>query len=336
MDHRNTNQHPDKLLLPYLENILSLDEKLMVEEHLQSCPECSQAAERLRLTIELLARTREAFCPELWELYAFVHYHQDDRGSIAAHVNECPSCRETCDQWRHGVLSNDMPQELHQRLKERLQGKLIRPPESQGLLTGLSERLSRLLRVPSIAGAAVAVAALVLIWFWPHEIPQEIMAPSTVTWEGVSRPKAFQSDRKRIAIIICLKGFPSSLSQREMDSLYRAVAPDMTMLEQFDFVTPAAITDAVQRLAPPPRDTGDVLTILRGQLGVSQAIVMTVQPAAEGFKIDSRMIDLASNQTMGSQIGNVHKKSDLEPKIRSIVQSFLSSTPTEREDESHR
>ncbi len=336
MDRRNTNQHPDKLLLPYLENILSLDEKLMVEEHLQSCPECSQTAERLRLTIELLARTREAFCPELWELYAFVHYHQDDRGSIAAHVNECPSCRETCDQWRQGVFSIDMPQELHQRLKERLQGQVIRPPKPEGLLTGLSELLSRLLRVPSIAGAAVAVAALLLIVFWPHEIPQEIMAPSTVTWTGVSRPKAFQPDRKRIAIIISLKGFPSPLSQQEVDSLYRAVAPDMSMFEQFDFVTPAAITDAVRRLDPPPRDSGDVLTILRGQLGVSQALVMTVQPLAEGFEIDSRMIDLASRHSMGQQRGKVDKKSDLEPKIRSIVQAFLSSTSTEREDESHR
>lgn len=335
MNHRDTSKHPDELLLAYLENILSLDEKLMVEKHLESCPECSQRIERLRHVIELLVNNREAFCPDLWELYAFVHYRQDDLGTIAAHLNECPACREACEQLRQDVFSTEMPDQLNQRLKERLRETARKAPEHEGLLTVLWARFSRFSRAPSIAGAAVAVAALLLIVFWPREIPHAVIATSTVEWTGVSRPKALQPQRKRTAIIISLKGFSSPLLQQEVDGLYQAAAPNMAMFEQSDFVTPAAVYDAVRRMEPPAKDSEDVLTMLRTQLGVSQALLITVQSLTKGFEIEGRMVDLVSRHSSGRQIVKLDNRSDLEPKIRDIAHSFLSRGPAEREDASH-
>jgi hypothetical protein len=176
---------------------------------------------------------------------------------------------------------------------------------------------------------------LLLLVLWPHEIPQSIMAPSTVEWKEVSRPKAFQTQKQRIAIVLSLQGFPSPLPQQQVDSLDRAVAPDMAMFERFDFVTPASVTEVVGRLDPPPKDTGDVLTILRTQLGVSRALVITVQSLEKGLEIESRLIDLAGRYSVDGQREKLAKRSDLEPKIKSIVHSFLSSTPGDGEDASH-
>ena len=325
MDRREPNQHPDRLLLPYVENILSLDEKLKVEKHLQTCPECSQRTELLRYTIELLKEGREAFCPELWELYAFVHYRQDDRGQISAHLNECPTCREICEEWRRDPLSNHMPEALNQRLKERLSRPASKQPEPDSVLSTFRRRFFSGFRFPAAAGAAAAFAILLVVFLSPGEIPHAIMAPSTVEWTGVSKPKNFQPQRKRLAIIIALKGFARPLPQKEVDSLYRAVAPDMSMFEQFDFVTPAAVSDVVREADSPPRNTNEVLDLLRSQLGVSRALVITVISLEKGLEIESTLIDLAGHYSIGQQSAKLEKMSDLEPTIRRVVQGFLSS-----------
>lgn len=331
MDRRESTQHPDRLLLPYVENILSLDEKLKVEKHLEGCPECSQKTERLRHVIGLLTESREAFCPELWELYAFVHYRQEDRGTISAHLSHCPACREICEEWRRDTLGGRMPDELHQRLRGRFRQPERSQPEPDGILSSVGDRFLRLFRIPSLVGAAAAVAVLLVVFFSPREIPHTVMAPSTVEWKGVSRPKAFQPHRQRVAIIISLQGFPRPLPQHEVDSLYRAVAPDMATFERFDFVTPAAVSEAVRKADAPPRDTNDVLTILRSQLRVSRALVITVHSLAKGLEIESNMIDLVARSSVGRQNEKLDDKSDLEPKIRRLVRSFLSSKAVEGE-----
>ena len=62
----NNNNHPDDLLLPYVEGLLTPTEKHMVENHLGACVECSSEVSRLRETIALLAVHRDAFCPDEW------------------------------------------------------------------------------------------------------------------------------------------------------------------------------------------------------------------------------------------------------------------------------
>jgi hypothetical protein len=218
-----------------------------------------------------------------------------------------------------------MPETLHQRLNERLRQAERTQPPSHSIFTAFKRRFFSGFRLPVVAGAVAAAAVVLVVFLSPREIPQAVMAPSTVAWTGVSKPKAFQSQRKRLAIIISLKGFPRPLPQKEVDSLYRAVAPDMSMFEQFDFVTPADVSRAVRGADAPPKDTDEVLELLRLQLGVSRALLITVNSLEKGLEIESTMIDLAGRYSIGQQSEKLENMSDLEPTIRRVVRIFLSS-----------
>lgn len=325
MDPAEPTEHPDELLLPYVENILSLEERARVESHVQACRECSDKAEHLKHTIGLLKEHRQAFCPELWELYAFVHYHQDDKGTVATHLNECQACRAICEACTRDPLDHRMPDPLRHRLKERLEPLGRKPSEARGGPFPLSDRLRRFFTVPSLAAAAAAAVILIVVLSAPREIPQHVIAASTVEWQGVSKPKTFQPSRRRLAIVIALTGFAEPMPQAEVDALYRAIAPDMDLFERFEFVTPATVSQAIRDAGSPPLDTNGVLTILRTRLGVTRALIITVHSSVDGVEIQTEMVDLVNRYSIGEQTERLESRSDLEPKIRSVVYTFFQS-----------
>ena len=57
---------------------------------------------------------------------------------------------------------------------------------------GFVERLRAMFDVPAWAIGAVTVVVLLAVFLYPREAPPSVIALSSVTWENVPKPKAFQ------------------------------------------------------------------------------------------------------------------------------------------------
>jgi hypothetical protein len=310
--------------LPYVEGLLSDDQRAVVEQHLATCAPCSAQVESLTGLVQNLHAHSGAFCPEPWKIFEFLHYGRDPSGAVSIHLDDCETCHQFAESLQAGPSLEAMPRQLWVRVKNQLPGAADpgRPGKTAKPWWRI-EGLRDLFRSPAWAVGMAAVAVVLVVILYPREIPQQLIATSAVTWEDVAKPKAFQPGAKRTAIIMSLKDFQPPLSQKRIDSLYTAIAPTMELYERYQIITPATVRDAVKKGAIDPSDRSATLDGLREKMGVTVAVFVTVKSRAEASSIEAELVD--------AKTGNVIKKlsepmvadKDLESGIRHAVFNLL-------------
>jgi anti-sigma factor RsiW len=315
--------HPEELLLPYAENSLSRSEVHLLEQHLAGCPECTDTVERLRQTTSSLRAHREAFCPEPWELYEFAFHGEDPDGSVQTHLQRCRSCRATFEAWSSEHQSVELPNHLWVQIRNRFGKRESQPTEPEPLSSKLRTRLFKRLMFSSVAVGAAAAAILVVVLLVPREIPQSTIVTSSISWEQAPKPKGVSGSRSRIAVIIALRGFPNRWSQKEVDSLYQSIAPDMDQSQRFDMLSPQLVSEALQEEAGRLRSTEDVTSILRQNLSVDQALSVTVSQTRNGMAVSVDLKDAQSHETIKQAHAERIVPKYLETRIRKLVSEVL-------------
>lgn len=328
----NATGHKNELLLSYVEGLLRPGEATEVEEHLNACSQCSSEVAELRSLILALKANKAAFCPEPWEVYEFVRHGTDPDEKIMHHLAMCSSCSELAGSFALEREPQTMPPPLWAQLKERLPGHASeKSPTTRGF-SDLLEAFPRWLRAPALAAGAAVAVVLLIIFFYPREIPQSVVALSSVAWEQAPRPKQFDASRPKLAVILAFKGFDTRVSQEKIDSLYESLAPDMSIQQRVQILPPAALKEAIRNGIVNARDQNDLLTSLRTGLGVSQAVVVTFETEPQGVRVDSRLIDTSAATVIASRAMQGSSPWKLDQALRQSVFSLL--TESERRDDS--
>lgn len=288
--------HLDELLLLYVENLLDPDEKTRVETHLSQCPACASRAEALKDTIAQLKNARDAFCPEAWLIYEFVKSGKP-QGTVSQHLALCDSCREEAETYKLSAQLERMPAELWAGIREGVpqQRAVTKAPET-GIPSGFMERFRHLFRFPAVAAVAAA-AALVVVVLYPRDFAPQGVGLSSVTWEGVLQPKAFQENA---AVLVLFKNFKQPVPQARIDSIYRSLKPDMALSESFHIVSPAIVSAAIKKGQIDAENEALMFNGLLTKFNVSRVILVAIFQPAEGFNVRVDMMDTANGRTLQS------------------------------------
>lgn len=323
-----SNVHKDDLFLPYLEGRLTSEQREELEDHLRGCPTCSAELEELREIVSALREHREVFCPDLSQLYELVHHGADVDGSIAAHVTECPSCREACDLLREGG-KEDLSDAAASALAARASSGTLEPLATRTHRPGVMLHSLKRFRIPAVAASLAAAVFVAAVLLFPWKMPEYAVVVSSVSWEQVPRPKEVGGTRPRSATVIVLKGFHEPLKQARVDKLYQAAAPTMEVYERYRVLSPETVKQEWDREPPSSEDRQSLLRWLNRRLDVSRAVIVTVSPSQSGLSLDAELVDTASGAVLDKiQVRDI-PEARLEDNIRRLVlRLFLSAAPS--------
>jgi hypothetical protein len=317
-----SSEHPDALLLPYAENIIAAAEKADVEEHLSKCHECNLRVEELREAIAALKQNKQAFCPEPWELHDFAQSGDDPHGVISLHVENCPLCSEDLRAWKMALPEEPMPAELWNRLREHLPSptlKQILPKRSRWSQIVL-ENFARFWKAPAMAAGVAAAVLLMVVIFYPRDMMQPTIGLSSVSWEGIPKPKSLQ---EKAAFVIFLKDFKDTVPQRQIDSLYEALKPSMELNERYGIVSPAEMSEAISGGEVSSHDRSAMIEGLRKKLNVSRLLIINISPSADKVTATVELIDAIDGKTLQTKTEEKIEQSELPVRVRSDAFGML-------------
>ena len=328
-----SGRHPDELLLPYIEGRLARDEQTLVEEHLRTCEECRTLKEQLAETVDLLTANREAFCPEPWQLYELVHYGRDPDGTVAAHLEQCDACREIARSVTEKLPADQIPASVRHALKAHVAQTAVPPFREDQPSESLLDRLYRRYRLPAFSiGLAAAILALVILL--PSPAFRSGFLPSSVAWENVPKPKSFGQGMKRAAMVLLLKDSGRKMPQREVDSLYHALAPTMELYQRFQIVSPEQVAEAIGKRRYRDDTVSEMVAHLHRELGVSVVALITIQPEEKGTAVEVEIVDADSGAVEAKKSERAVPDHELPMIVSAAVHSLLLTAepagPTEK------
>ena len=318
-----STRHPDDLLLPYVEGLLNTEESASVQEHVAECAECSTQVKALGGTVDDLRAHKDAFCPDLWELHEFAFYSSDAARAISEHIEDCPSCKELVQTWQSEPSKEHLPQELWSRVNKALSQDRKKEIRIRAQPTGLMERLRAIFDVPGWAIGAATVVVLLAVMLYPREVPQSVIALSSITWENIPKPKTFQTVPKRTAIIIVLKDFHPAVDQTKIDALYESAAPTMDIYERYYVAPPGVIREAVRKRLVDPSDRTKMLRGLKDHLDLTSMVLVTAVSGTEGIAFEAELIDVSTGKILGKKTGSKLAEAVLGPEVRQAVLNLL-------------
>jgi Putative zinc-finger len=337
-DESMSEERTRDLQLLYLEDILDPEQKKEFEEHIRTCDDCTRQLKELAQWIDVLKNNKEAFCPELWEVYEHAQGRDYSAKKIAAHLDQCNSCREAANALKLGMEPQVMPKKLWEVVEAQFPKPALRKPDSflTEWISGFIEQFSALFRPPLIAAGAVAAAIILVLILYPSDISPPELGLSSVIWKDVdlrsramgstppiSQPDTVAIDRKRLAILVFFQDFKKPFTQRRIDSLYWALRPPESIPKRFEVMSPARIKEAVFTGSLEADNRRAFLQQLHGKLGVSQIVALTVVPSADGFRIQSERLDGKTGKVLRTGKEQRATPKELPSTLKSATQSLF-------------
>jgi hypothetical protein len=322
-DPTHTLEHPDGLLLPYLEDMLSPEERLDLERHLRGCERCSSELRELDRITASLRENKPAFCPDSAEIIQFSEGGHDPEGRISRHLKACPTCLALVEACRTESPPETMSPELWARLQERLGTKGgTRVPVLEETSPGFAERFRNWFRVPAFAAGAVAAAILLVVVLYPRDFTVPNMGLSSVTWEGVPKPKAI---RDRAVFLMTFKGLAEPLPQKRIDEIYQALKPDMELSERFEVISPSELRAAAKsgEVWLDPKQLKETVESLHKKLNASRVAMITLEPSNGKYSVKVELWDAASGASLNQKAESGIPENSLPDKIRGMVFSMM-------------
>ena len=316
------------LRIPYLEDMLTDEEKSAFEEHLRICPECAKDFEEISHWTTILGNIKEQSCPEPWELFDLVRADELSP-ELVAHLNECHSCREYVEDYRAGTSAQAMPAELRAKMVST-SDKPVKAPTwdlFDQWISPMAETIRNFFRVPVLAVGTAAAVVLLIVLLYPTGGHQPMVGLSSVQWESVVLKRQLMSGdtakRARLAAILLFENFDQSPTQNSLDSIYEQLEPTSEIAARFDWVTPAEIKDAEVKKKLGFANRTEMLKGLRDELGVAQVVFITVSSRNGDCDITAERVDTRSLEIIGkSEVKGVSVK-EIAPNVKSTALSVL-------------
>jgi anti-sigma factor RsiW len=310
-------EHPDALLLPYIEDTLGPEDLAVLTQHLKECRRCAAEVEALRELTSTLRDNRLALCPEPQQLFEAVAQKGHIDASLFRHLEQCPRCREELAMYAATAPREAMPQEVWTKIKERLDIPAREPHEAEKAGWDFREFFARLFRLPAL-GVAVAAAVLIVVVLAPWEGAQLPM------WEHMPRPKAgTEIGRPRTAVVILFNKVEKPLPSGRIHELYQALEPPIDIVERYDLLAPGAMRAVLGKGDLDARDKKAVLDGLRNKLNVAQAVLITVTPEGKGFQVQSQLVNAANGIVSAGESAEAPGEGDLAQVMKDQVRTLL-------------
>jgi hypothetical protein len=331
-----SDHHMEGLRLPYLEGLLSPEEKADFEDHIHDCPVCRAKLAEMNHWASTLAANAQAMCPEPWELFDYVTTGKDALGIVSSHLDKCPSCSEVADSFRTHADREGVPGHLW----EKMRGTAGEPP-AERRTAPLSDRLIELLdrlwffcRPVVLVPAAVAATVLLLIVFYPTHPATRLVALSSVTWTpesstlnimGDSPPESLPADakKKRLAVVILLTNFKQPPDQNRIDSFYRSIEPPINIRDRYDLVSPAVFDHAIGRDPARPVDDQSIVAGMRSKLEVSEVLLVEIVQSGKSFSIEARLRNTGTGSITKETDTRNLTEGELIPKLGDVLLDML-------------
>jgi len=346
-DPANTSKHPREALLPYLEDMLSQEDRSIVEAHLQDCPQCSNELQEIKEATDFLRTHKEVFCPEPWELYEYCQTGHDPDGRLVRHVEECPSCREAIASCAGCTEDTEMPRSMRDAVERHFGQKRLRVAWrlAESWFAGLFNYLSYVFRMPVLALGTVAAAVLLVVVFYPWGESVPIMRLSSVKWDQpgqpligkslrlmapLTEPEVASKKRPRVAVILFLKGFDKPMPQEKVDALYSALAPTASVQKRYEVLTPASIRQALGEANLKSRDVVQLAGKLNEDLDVDQLIILTVAKSGDEFEISGEARTARNSEIVSENVEREVHGVELAPKLRESALVLLETNAENR------
>jgi len=327
---KNPDEHPEALLLDYLEGTLSSDDRAGVEGHLKECRDCSEELKELELITKTLQNGKEKiFCPESWELCDFARTGDDPEGKLAAHTDHCSECRAQVLAYQRSFEKETITPQVRAAFEAISSSDRADRLEPTGWLSGVMERISSSFKMSGMAVGAAAAAILLFAIIYPFGRTETIAALSSVEWKQAGpalkgKPKNLVDEKKvTVAIIILLKGLPESLPQKMIDRFYKDMEPTARMQEHWEFVSPSRIRQSLGETGVRVEDGNKLLETLVEKLDLSRVVIVTVQRSGDRFTIESELKDPRTGGTLGKFAEQSVSESGLSSAIGRAVNHLL-------------
>jgi predicted anti-sigma-YlaC factor YlaD len=343
MDGHRLTEHPEELLLAYVEGIVSDDDRSRVEKHIESCSDCRSEVLELEKAISALKKHKDVLCPELWELFDFLQDHKDPGGKVADHLTKCPLCREELERLKQGCDALAAPEPIRKVFREQREQEF--EPETAepnaSIFTRLRELIAPVLARPMLAiGSAVAVALLVF-FFYPGRQVQPIIALSSINWQsrdasgaklmskslqlmGPSMSTAVpKRPRPRVAVLLIFLGFGRPYPQESIDSLYCSLSPSPEIGKRVELITPSQVKEVLSTLAARSTDPELLANNLFEKLNLSGVLYLRITAGSAGYRIDGDVADAATRTSVGKRQTSVPTRNDLPGALRDLAFALL-------------
>lgn len=333
-DSDNLGEHIDDLRLAYSENLLSAEERVKFEEHLQKCQDCAKKMTDLTKWMDTVKSNKHAFCPEEWELFDYARCVGGASGILDSHVDNCPSCRKTVEAFRELAHNEGVPEELWQRMT----GIHEQPRTAPLALVrtwfhSLLDQFSDFLRPRFVFAAAVAAAILVAVLIFPTGTSGPVLGLSSVHW-GPSHPLNLMGrperavpkgapKKERLAIVLYFNDFKSQPDQERIDSFYKMLDPGRDVRLSYDLVSPSDVKEALESAGSKEGGKNEVLRVVRDKLFVTQMLIMEISEKADRFGIKVELMDAkAGTLIRGRELVDI-READLAEQVEAASESVL-------------
>ncbi len=311
MTNQVLDHHVDDLRVPYLEGLLSPEERLNFEEHVRQCPACTSKLEEMSHWASVFKDIAREMCPDGWELFDYVRSGKDTRGIISSHLDTCPSCRADAESFRADASKRAMPADLWQKMKS-LSGKQSASRVAERPYRWILDAMDKvmdLFRPVALVPLTVAAAIFIIVLLYPSGPAPIKVALSSVNWGpepsalnimGTESPVSSPAEakRERLSVVIFFSNVKQFPDQNRIDSFYRALEPPKDLRDRYHVVSPLELKRVAGEYLSKAADDKALISVMRSRLNISKALMVEIVPKDDGYGILARLIDVGTERVI--------------------------------------
>ena len=336
MTEQALDHHVDDLRVPYLEGLLSPEERSSFEDHVRQCPSCASKLTEMSRWISAFKDNAAEMCPESWELFDYVRRGDDPRGMMSSHLKTCASCGADAESFKARAAAQVVPADLWRKMTS-LSGK---QPASRGAerlhqwISDAAGRVMDLLRPAVLVPITVAATVFAIVLLYPTGPAPIKVALSSVNWgPGPSALNIMGTDsqtglpagakRERLGVVILFGKVKQVPDQNRIDSLYRALEPPGSVRDRYQVVSPLELRRAAGADLRKAADDKALIAVMRSKLGISKALMVEIAPKDDRYEILARLIDTGSGHVIRTWNSGKLTKAELVSALEDSTQSLF-------------
>lgn len=291
-------------------------EQQEIQEHVQECASCRNQLDLLRSLQKAMIDRRSELadcvsdCPLPAEIVDFSLAESPDP-SVMEHVVSCRACKKEVELLkelhREGAYVDDASTPSARQRAVVLDTVLREYGHAAPACTFTPLKLVRellsALHVPSMALAAVAAALLfaVIVPWMLKEAPSNLILSDT-RWqtpvpESMTKGVELLTHPKRVALIILIQD-GSGLSANDVAQLYERVNLPRTMGDQYTFLSPDRIKEALS-VSPKPSDVVDASRLVLEKADSDYVLAFRIGGSGSRMNLAGFLFERAQQKPLG-------------------------------------
>lgn len=336
MTDQALDRHVDDLRVPYLEGLLSPEERSSFEDHVRQCPACASKLMEMSRWISTFKDNAAEMCPDGWELFDYVRSGKDPRGLMSSHLKTCASCRADAESFKTHAYRKAVPADLWRKMAS-LSGK---QPASRGAersyqwILDVLGRVMDLFRPVALVPLTVAAAVFLIVLFYPSGPAPMKVALSSVNWGpepstlnimGSDSPTRLPAEakRERLGVVILFSDVKQIPDQNSIDSFYRALEPPRNVRDRYHIVSPKELRRVAGADLRKAADDKALTDVMRSKLSISNALIVEIVPKDDRYGILARLIDTGSGHVIRTWSSGKLTESELVSALEDSTQSLF-------------